>query len=168
MNEKSFKELVRNSRAYVERQNARCEERYKLRQFHRMDYEQETAKMIFSDPGVLPKVVADFQVIGSLSSRSSTWLWAWDNPYLLENTATAVHEVRKFGEKQSLVKLTTPRWEANENDAREMTAVAANILQAEGVYTFPSDDIMVYVVLTGIKWIGPEQEDESASTGNRV
>lgn len=35
-----------------------------------------------------------------------------------------------------------------------MAAVAANILQAEGVYRFPGNGIMVYIVFTNIRWIG--------------
>jgi len=166
MDEISFPELIRDSLDYVEKQNASCDEQYGLGQFHRMDYEQDTGKMIFSDPDVIPKVVAEFQVVGSLSSRSNTWLWAWDNPFLLENTTATVHEVRKFGEEHGLEKLTSPKWDATEEDAREMTAVAAKILKAEGVYNFPSDDIMVYVVLTSIKRIGPEKTDESSLTGD--
>jgi hypothetical protein len=110
MDKQSFTRLIR-------------EEQFGLSRFHRMDYEQETGRMIFSDPGVIPKVVAGFQVVGSLSSRSNTWLWTGDNPYLLENTTTAVHEVRKFGQEHGLGKLTNPKWGATEDDAREMTAV---------------------------------------------
>jgi hypothetical protein len=165
MAENHFIELVRSSIEYMDRQNSICEERFHLGKFHRIDYEQETGKMIFSDPGVLPKVISDFQVVGTLSSRSNTWLWAWDNPYLLENITIAVHEVRTFGEEKGLKKLVEPKWEATGNDAWEMTAIAAKLLQAEGVYNFPSDGIMVYVVLHSIKWIGPEKDDEPTLTG---
>jgi hypothetical protein len=156
MDDKSFQLLIRNALEYVEKQKAWCRDRFDLYRFHRMDYEQETGEMIFSDPGVHPKVVAEFQFIGSLSSTSRTWLWAWDNPYLLEKPTEAVHQVRQFGEKHQLNKLITPKWPASEDDAMEMNALAAYVLKADGIYNFPSDNIGVYVVLTDIRRIGME------------
>jgi hypothetical protein len=154
-------ELIRDSLIYSEKQNLYCQKYYKLGQFSRMDYEQETGKMIFSDAGVIPRVIADFQIIGSLSAQSDTWLWAWDNPYLLENTAMAVLEVKRFGERNRIPKLTQPKWHAGAKDAREMNALAAYILKARGTYEFPSDDIRVYTVFTEIRWIGmAEHGDE--------
>ena len=159
-------ELIRSSRIYMKKQRAHCERHFKLGQYNRMDYEQETGKMIFSDVGVIPRVVADFQIVGSLSSRSDTWLWAWDNPYLLENTVTAVREVRKFGEENCITKLTEPKWKAEEKDAWDMTAVAAYILKALEMYAFPSDEIMVFTILTSIKPIGTGSPPNSISTGD--
>ena len=165
MNPPEFK-LIRDSLIYLDKQRAHCEKVYQLGKFKRMDYEQETGKMTFSDAGVVPRVVADFQIIGSLSSRSGTWLWAWDNPYLLENTASAVYEVKKFGEENGISKLTSPKWKAQEKDAREMTAVAAYILKAPGAYAFPSDEIRVYTVFTSIKWIGKAGTADNILTGD--
>lgn len=162
----ALSELIRNSRVYMKKQHARCEQLFKLEQYNRMDYEQDTGKMIFSNVGVIPRLVADFQIIGSLSSRSNTWLWAWDNPYLLENTATAVREVRKFGEERGIQKLIEPRWKAEEKDACDMTVVSAFILKALETYSFPSDEIMVYTILTNIKPIGPGDTPGSALTGD--
>lgn len=153
LKEKDLADLIRESRTYLERIQKTSENLYGLGKFHRMDYEQETGRMIFSDVGVVPKVVADFQIIGSLSQRSGTWLWAWDNPYLLENTTTAVQAVRRYGEKNRITRLTEPKWKASEQDAWDMTAVAALILKARGAWSFPSDDIRAFAVLTDIRRI---------------
>ena len=157
--------LIRDALIYSDKQNHYCEKFFRLGQFHRMDYEQETGRMIFSDTGVVPRVVADFQIIGSLSSRSATWLWAWDNPYLLENTSMAVQEVKKFGLENQIEKLISPKWTAEEKDAWEMTAVAAYILKAMGTYTFPSDDIRVFTVFTNIRWIGTDDRAPETQAG---
>jgi hypothetical protein len=119
-----------------------------------MEYEQETGKMIFSNEGELIKVVADYQIVGSLSGQSKTWLWSWDNPYLLENTAKDIYEVRDFGEKNNLDRLTSPKWDATEKDAWDMTAITAKLLKAKGAYSFSSDDIRVFIIFKEIKVIG--------------
>ena len=166
MDEQTLDNLISESQAYIDKQKAHCEQFYQLGQFHRMDYEQESCKMVFSDIDSIPKIVAEFQIIGSLSARSNTWLWAWDNPYLLDNTTQAVHELKKYGEKNDIGRLKDSKWEAEEKDAWEMTAVAAFILKACGAYSFPSDDIRVYAIFTNIKWIGSVGNKADPSTGD--
>ena len=153
MDQLQYQELLKESRLYLDTQQARCDQEYSLNQFNRMDYEQETGRMIFSDVGVIPRVVADYQIVGSLSGKSNTWLWAWDNPYLLENTIQDSWKVKEFGDKNDIEKLTSPKWEATEQDAWDMTAIASNLLRARGAYTFLSDDIRVFVIFRQIKTI---------------
>lgn len=154
MEKKQLQQLIRDSLNYIEKQNSYCQKFYRLGEFSRMDYEQESGKMTFSNEGVIPRVVADFQIIGSLSSGSGTWLWAWDNPYLLENTVNAAVEIRKFGRDNGIPDLTRPKWKAGEQQALEMTALSAYLLKAKGTYEFQSDDILVYTVFTEITWVG--------------
>jgi len=161
MEKEQLQQLIRDSLEYIEKQNSYCQKFYRLGQFSRMDYEQESGKMTFSDEGVIPCVVADFQIIGSLSPGSGTWLWAWDNPYLLENTVSAVSQIRKFGRENEIPHLTRPKWKAGEKEAREMTALTAFFLKAKGTYEFQSDDIRVYIIFTEITWVG------SAGPANR-
>ena len=154
MNQQQYLELLEESRIYLDTHQEECEQEFRLNQFNRMDYEQETGKMIFSDVGVIPRVVADYQIVGSLSERSNTWLWAWDNPYLLENTIQDIWEVKEMGDKNDIEKLISPKWEATKQDAWDMTAIAAYLLKAKGAYSFLSDDIRVFVILKQIKTIG--------------
>lgn len=154
MNQSQYLDLLEESRRYLDVQQAECDRKYGLKQFNRMDYEQETGRMIFSDVGVVPRLVADFQIVGSLSMKSHTWLWAWDNPYLLDNTIHEIWKVKGFGDLNDIEKLSSPKWQASEQDAWDMTAIAANLLKARGAYSFPSDDIRVFVIFIRMKMIG--------------
>ena len=154
MEKEHLQQLIRESLDYSEKQNAYCRKFYSLGEFNRMSYEQDTGKMTFSREGVIPRVVADFQIIGSLSPGSGTWLWAWDNPYLLDNTVAAVGEIREFGRKEGIPELTRPKWKAGEKEAEEMTALSAYLLKAKGSYEFLSDDIRVYAIFMEITWVG--------------
>jgi hypothetical protein len=154
MNQLFYKELLDKSRSYLKVIQAECDRGYGLNRYRRMEYEQETGKMIFSNEGELNRVFADYQIVGSLSQKSNTWLWSWDNPYLLENTMQEIRKVKDFGDSNNLDRLTTPKWEATEKDAWDMTAIAAGILKAKGAYSFLSDDIRVFMVFTRLKIIG--------------
>jgi hypothetical protein len=74
MNETQYKELLNESQAYLEFQMKECNREFKFRSLHRMDYEQESCRMIFSDISAQPRVHANFQIVGSLSGDSGTWL----------------------------------------------------------------------------------------------
>jgi hypothetical protein len=154
MNEAEYLELLNESRAYLESQMKECNREYKLGSLHRMDYEQESCRMIFSDMSVQPRVVANFQIVGSLSGSSGTWLWSWDNEYLLDIAIDDIWHVKEFGERNMIEKLSIPKWDASEKDAWDMTAISTYLLKARGAYSFLSDDTRVYVVLKEIGFIG--------------
>lgn len=154
MNKIQYQEFLEKSRQYLEAMQSGCEQKYHLSQFDRMDYEQETGTMIFSSTGRLNRVLVEYQIVGSLSERSNTWLWSWDNPYLLENTYRDIWKVKDFGEKNEIEKLCTPKWEASVREAWDMTAVAAKLLKARGSYSFMSDDIRVFIIFKFMKITG--------------
>jgi len=158
MTDSEFQEFLQQSIGYLDEQQFKGNKEFKLDDFHRVDYEQETGIMTFSDVGVVPKVVARFQIAGTLSRKSNTWLWAWDNPYLLDNVVEKIHKVREFGEQNRIKKLTDPKWDASEKDAWEMTAISAHILMAKGAFTMPSDDIQAFIVFTDIRWVGKDSK----------
>ena len=147
MNLFEFNELIQQSLVYIENKQKELVESYDLDNYSRIEYDQESGTMTFSEEGVKQKVVARFQVVGTYSDESKTWLWAWDNPYLLDNTTEESVKIKEFGEKNKIQKLTDPKWEASKQDAWEMTALAARMLHAKGVQIIPSDDISAFVIL---------------------
>ncbi len=145
-----FNELIQQSLVYIENKQKELVESYDLDSYSRVEYDQDSGTMTFSEEGVQQKVVARFQVVGTYSDASKTWMWAWDNPYLLDNTTEASVKVKEFGEKNKFQKLTDPKWEASLQDAWEMTALAAKFLQAKGVQIIPSEDIRAFVILVTV------------------
>jgi hypothetical protein len=148
-----YKELLDRSRIYLDEQMHLCNSVYGLDGCNRMDYEQETGQMIFSSLAY-PRIVAEFLIAGSVSARSNTWLWSWDNPYLLDNVVGEMWKVKEYGEQYGIYKLVEPKWEAGEEDGWDMTAIAAYILKAKGAYKFPSDEIMSFALFMNIRKAG--------------
>jgi hypothetical protein len=147
----NYADLLKKSREYLLGQQEIITKQYGLDDYEKMDYEQETGKMIFTLKGGR-RVIMTFHVVGSISDRSNTWMWSWDNPYLLENVTEEMLKVKAFGEKNSIEKLTNPKWSGNDDDGWEMTAIAALVLKAKGAFSFMSDEMLVFVVFTDIKW----------------
>jgi hypothetical protein len=93
------------------------------------------------------------QFVGTISTETGTWLWAWENPSMDPATWQAILEVRRVGESLGIAQLTTPKWTADADDGWEMTSISAFVLQAKGVYRTPRDEGgFTYMVITAIDW----------------
>jgi hypothetical protein len=116
-------------------------------------YDQPTGKLTFSDDGII-KLIIDYEAVGSVSKKTNTWLWGWANPHLEDKVKTEIGKVRDYGLKCKLSKLCDPKWDAEEVDGWEMTAIAAFLLQAKGAYRIPhaENDLYSFVIFKEIRW----------------
>ncbi|WP_051691807.1 DUF6882 domain-containing protein [Pedobacter borealis] len=135
----SFEELSKISCAYLKKQQAYCQDKYKIGKYERWDYDQLTGKLIFSDKGV-QKVIIDYEEVGSVSLKSNTWLWAWGNSSIEENVKKEITTIRTYGIKRGFESLLKAKWSADIVDGWDMAAISAYILKAKGVYRVPSHD----------------------------
>ena len=144
--------LVTRAHAYATERQDVLRREFRLAEWPRWDWDQETRQLVFSDGGV-PKVIAEIQFTGTTSTETGTWLWAWDNPSMDPATWQAILEVRRAGESLGIAQLTTPKWTGDANDGWEMTSISAFVLQAKGVYRTPRDEGgFTYMVITAIDW----------------
>ncbi len=123
---------------------------YGLTRHKRWDWDQVRAEIVFSNDGV-PAVTAAVQFVGSVSTRSNTWLWSWANPTTAEPVRSRIVAVYDFGEDRDFPHLVVPKWPAEEVDGWEMSSVAAHVLGAAGVYRTPSDSGFTFLLLWDVK-----------------
>lgn len=129
----------------------RLESKFGLSKHKRWDYDQETGLLTFSNDGI-PAVIADIEMIGSVSTVSDTWLWSWANFHLLPNVRSRIVAARAFGEQRDFPRLTVPKWPADAVDGWEMSAIAAHVLEAKGVYRAPTGKGFLFMALTDIRF----------------
>lgn len=127
------------------------ESQFNLSQHKRWDYDQETGLLTFSNDGI-PSVIADIAIIGSISSISDTWLWSWANFSLLPGVTAPLQAARELGEQKGFPRLTIPKWPADQVDGWEMSAIAAQILDAKGVYRVPTDNGFLFMAMMDIRF----------------
>ena len=135
---------------YLARQQDRLKSEFQLGTWQRYDYDQDAGTLVFSSNGRVG-VVADIHIVGSTSTTSGTWLWAWDNPSILERVTHCLADVRAYGERHAFDKLTTAKWPGDEHDGWEMTAATAFILRAEGGYRAPGENGAVFMILQNVR-----------------
>jgi hypothetical protein len=135
---------------YLRERQDRLTSEFELFSWPRYDYDQDAGTITFSKDGRVG-VVADIQLVGSISKKSGTWLWSWANPSIVESARRSMTHVREYGEAHGLEKLTQAKWPADEYDGWEMTAAAAFILKSEGAYRSPDERGALFMVLQNVR-----------------
>ncbi len=151
-----YEKFVRDSYEYLNRMQNAAKRDFALGSYERFEWDQANGTLTFSDKEV-PKVIAEVEFVGSISNRTKTWLWSWDNASILPSVKEHIAEVRSFGELHGLRELTTANWEATEEDGWAMTAVTARILQAKGAYRSPSNNGFTFVVFRSLRWASEQR-----------
>ncbi|MET0464057.1 MAG: DUF6882 domain-containing protein [Chitinophagaceae bacterium] len=149
----SFDELSQKAYTYLNNQQAIFQKTYNIDWSEDWFYDQLTGELTFSK-NEIKKLIIMYEEVGSVSFKSDTWLWAWDNPHLEEKIKSEITIVRDYGATRNFEKLIIPKWEADEYDGWEMTAISAYLMQAKGAYRAPSSDGSLYsfMIFKEIRW----------------
>jgi len=86
---------------------------------------------------------APVQIIGTLDTGTSTWLWAWDNPHVPVGLTRDALLVREYGRKHGIDQLTTSTFLADEDDAWDFTGLGLHLAGAQGGYRGPAGRTLV-------------------------
>ncbi len=144
--EASYQDLVCSGCAYLNEKQQLFIDTFKVNQFERWDWCQDSGQLIFSHDGK-PQVVAEISFSGTLSTQSNKWMWAWANDSLLEPVKTDAKKMLALGEELGFVNLVAGLWEADEVDGWEMTSIMAETLNAIGAYRTLTDNCFTYMIV---------------------
>ena len=90
--------------------------------------------------------------VGTTSLREGTFLWGWANENIPLIARRHLELVREFGIRHQLQLLATPQFTGGRPEALEMLAIAARVLDAEGVFIDSvDDDLVIFFALTGFQ-----------------
>ena len=149
----SFDNLSKEAYSYLNKQQEICRANYKLGEYQNWYYDHLTGKLTFSNNGI-PELIIIYELVGSVSQKTNTLLWSWANPHIEHEVNTDIIRVRDYGVKCDIPKLVTEKWNADETDGWEMTAIAAYILKAKGAYRVPhkENDLFSFMIFKEISW----------------
>jgi hypothetical protein len=146
MTDHAFQDFLAESNLFLKTRVAKSQDAFNVNQYERYDYDLLSGRFWWSDAGVT-KVEATLIPVGSISTESNTWLWAWANPYFNGVSMVEIERVRAFGEEHGIEKLKNPKWAADECDGWEMTAIAARLLDSDSAYRSPSRTGFLFLLL---------------------
>lgn len=157
-----YEQLALEAVNYLDERQDSLEREYGLSKLRRPSWDQRTGRLTLSDSGKVA-LEADVQFVGSLSKTKNTWLWAWANPSVRDEVKSGAQAVRRYGERFGIPRLTEREWAAERDDAWEMTALAARILNARGAYRTEDRDGVTYLLLTSVRRPGESAADSAGA-----
>ena len=147
-----FADFEKESLVWLENQQQKLVNEFNLGQYERFDVDYQSAKLIYSSGGE-PKVIADIQFAGSLATKSDSWLWSWANESTPIHLKQELFRVKEFGEVHKIFPLTrSGTSDIGDTFCYSVTAIAARLLNAKGIYRSPSSIGYVYLILLDVEW----------------
>lgn len=151
-----FENLVEKSTVYLRARNDKISREYGIGGYSRYEYDLFQNEIWWS-AAEGPKVRGKLTIVGSLSSKSGTWLWAWANPHFNDIEIGPIDKVRDFGDREDIQKLTESKWQADEVDGWEMTSVSARLLESQGAYRSPSASGNLFLLYDRLEFIPADE-----------
>jgi hypothetical protein len=157
MTDEEFKSFLENANEELRRKQQVLKEQYALGVHGRWWFDQATAKLQFFDDANNLSVETDIVDIGSYSSKSNTWKWAWGNSSVLPELRKKVESLKElenitgfeiFGNEDSFEI-------RDEGMAWELAAISVRHLGAIGCYRAPSStgEPTTFLAIIGIRWV---------------
>lgn len=135
-----FEDLSRRAIEYHYEQQMILLETYEIMKYERWDYDGLTGILTFSNSENQDEILeVKYEVVGSISKITDTWLWSWANPHLDPIINTEIEFVKDWGEMNNLEPLTKEKWFGEEYDGWEMTRISSYLMKAKGSYCCPGD-----------------------------
>jgi len=153
-----FEDFVEQATNYLKAANERNNRLFGIGDYARYEYDLYKNEIWWSDSDD-PKVRGKITIIGSISTKSDTWLWSWANPHFDVVERGPIHLVREFGEREAIAKLTDEKWPADEVDGWEMTSISSRLLEAQGAYRSPSESGGLFLIYDGLQFIPDDEKD---------
>ncbi len=138
--------LLVQGRELIDRSTRAHAERWGLGTAQRWVLDQDSGTILWSFEDRV--VSAPAQILGSWNSKVSTFVWSWDNDTIQASLCEAAEQVRAFGVANEVPALTSSPLNLNEEQVRDLVAVAAAITGSTGLY-HPYDGTMATYVSFG-------------------
>lgn len=119
---------------------------YGIGEFQEYWYDQESSKIQFKSDG---KVVLEFIVvfIGSWSGKRNTWMWAWANNSMTNETKDLSSVLKELKSITGFGIFTKEYFDCDEAMAHELTAFSVEHLKARGMYISPDGKSKLFMAL---------------------
>jgi hypothetical protein len=125
-------------------QLARAHQSWGLGSADRWDLDQTTGLIRWTFPDKTASALA--QILASFSPASNSWMWAWANPSILPKMSRDARSLRQWGDAHGQQLFSRPKFDADEQTAATLVALAVRITRATGLYRGPAPN--TYVIIT--------------------
>jgi hypothetical protein len=113
---------------------------------HIVDLDLDTGMARFNTEAVFP-----FQVLGTESDNSLTWLWAWadEQTEVSGELLRSAREMKALGAREVVAEFTLPSLDLNRADGTMLSLIASQVCAASGYYRDYYDGGSLFILLYG-------------------
>jgi hypothetical protein len=111
---------------------------------HTMELDIDTGAIRFSTGLAVP-----FQVLGTESGNTLTWLWAWsdEQPDMPVHLLSSAFQLKDWGEKHDVLEFYSPSVDLNRADGQIISLIASEVCKASCYYRDAYEGGAIYVLL---------------------
>lgn len=154
MNDEEFDQFMQEAMDGLERKQKSLEKTYRLGKWDEFFYDAPSGELQFKDTAGAVRVRADTVPLGSYSSNSGTWQWAWANKSTPDAPREKAEELKKLFELTGMDVFQMPTIEVEESMVWEIAAMCVSHLEAMGCYHMPAGKdghLAVFVALMDVE-----------------
>lgn len=112
--------------------------------------DQDVGTIIFTRPDGIT-ATCPVQIIGTYNTDDGTWLWGWEHPSVVPALQDHAKQVRAYGQKHGISRLTTQKLECEEDEAWEFAALACKLCGAQGAYRGPAGSALIFMTFGDVQ-----------------
>ncbi len=104
----------------------------------------DSGKIVFDNGPAVP-----FQVLGTESDNTLTWLWAWaeEHTEIPEDLVTSSLQLKDWGKQESIEEFTIPSVDISRADGHVLSLISSQISSASCYYRSPYEGGAVFVLI---------------------
>lgn len=110
---------------------------------------------------------APVQVIGTVDTSDSSWMWGWDHPSVPAPQAVHAARVREYGLRHDVPDLTTRHIPVSAEEPLQFTAIAALLSRAQGLTSLSAGTADIYLTY-GEVTLSPDGDPPDGGRGGAV
>jgi hypothetical protein len=116
----------------------------KLVREHMSELDLDSGKVIFDSGLTFP-----FQVLGTESDNTLTWLWAWaeEQTEIPEDLLTSSLRLKDWGKQEGIEEFTIPSVDLSRADGHVLSLISSQISSASCYYRSPSEGGAVFILI---------------------
>jgi hypothetical protein len=146
----AYGRLALEARAHHRKIQDRLRETYPLDDADSFGWDQDT-RDLFLRTRSRGSMRVKVQLLGSRSTRTGGWLWAWANSQYPEVVRAGLRLLRERGRDEQLMRIAAAHWLGSEEDAWDVAGVSVMLLRGKGLYRTPTSAGFSYMVIRDIQ-----------------
>ncbi|MDH5572664.1 MAG: hypothetical protein OEY89_12940 [Gammaproteobacteria bacterium] len=140
----------------LEQKQAALVDKYQIDSYDMFDFHMVNGTIEFKQGSVV-MVTANFVPVGSFNEEQQSWMWAWANGGVTGALKEKAETVKDLEAKTGNEVFGIETISADEGTAWEISALACDHYQGQGIFAAPIEGLLIFMVLHNVSHVNHGQ-----------